>query len=256
MNIDASIIKSYLKGKDDYYSHWIFNSILENKEYTFEKPNNEYKDKIKEIYEKVYTNLNGFIPYNIELFLQLFPEWEKLIDNVNVILTVGCPAPYGAMVREHNGKEFIILDLIRLMSPGKKIEDIISLILKMITHEFTHICLHADYPAAQGGYRDKLIYITFDEGFAHLLSFSDNINSYDFSELIEEYYKKSLIKLEAALSETNTLKQEEYLEEANCGAYWNKFAAISGKLYLASNVENLFNIYKAGPAAMVLNMLK
>ena len=62
MNIDDSIIKGYLEGKDDYESHWLFKSILDNGEYIIDKPNNKYKDKIKEIYEKTYNNLNNFIP--------------------------------------------------------------------------------------------------------------------------------------------------------------------------------------------------
>lgn len=57
-----------------------------------------------------------------------------------------------------------------------------------------------------------------------------------------------------ALSEINALKQKEYLEESNCGYYWSKFAAISGKLYLAHNINSLYDIYKDRPSVMVSNM--
>lgn len=46
MNIDDSMIKSYLADKDDYAGHWLFNNILDNGEYAFDKPNIEYKDKV------------------------------------------------------------------------------------------------------------------------------------------------------------------------------------------------------------------
>lgn len=256
MNIDDSMIKSYLAGKDDYKNHWLFNSILDNGEYTFDNPNNKYKEKIKEIYEKIYENLKDFTPYNIELFLILFPQWESLINDINVILAVGCPAPYDAMVRHHDGREYVIFDLIRFMGYEKEGDDILSLIIGMITHEISHICIHGDYPSINKTCKDKLSYITFDEGFAHLLSFTDKINSYNFASMVQAHYDDSVKKLQMALSETDTLKQKEYLEESNCGAYWNKFAAISGKLYLASNIDKLHNIYKDGPSTMMLNILK
>ena len=254
MNIDDSMIKSYLVGKDDYKSHWLFNSILDKGEYTFDRPKNEYKEKIKEIYEKTYESLISFTPYNVELFSTLFPEWKSLINDVNIILAVGCPSPYDAMVREHNGREYVIFDLIRFMSYEKEGDDIVSLIIGMITHEISHTCIHADYPVIDKIYEDKLTYIIFDEGFAHLLAFTDKINSYNFRPMIEAHYQNSVRKLQRALSETNILKQKEYLEESNCGAYWDKFAAISGKLYLASNIGNLCDIYKDGPSAMLLGI--
>ncbi|MPQ45066.1 hypothetical protein [Clostridium tarantellae] len=256
MNIDDSIIKSYLEGKDDYKSYWLFKNILDNGEYIFDKPKNEYKDKVKEICEKIYSNLNNFSPYNTELFSKLFPKWKDLIKDINIVLAVGCPSSYDAMVREYNGKEYIILDLIRFMSYEKKDEEIIALIVAMITHEFAHICIHRDYPVAKVGYKNKLIYITFDEGFAHFLSFTNNIDTYNFNDIIQLHYENSVKKLRIALFETNRLKQEKYLEECDCGYYWNKFAAISGKLYLASNINCLHDIYNQGPSVMALNIIE
>lgn len=254
MNIDDSMIKSYLAGNDDYNSHWLFNNILDNGEYAFDRPNNKYKEKIREIYEKIHGNLINFTPYNVDLFSKLFPTWKTLINDANIILAIGCPSPYDAMVREHEGREYVIFDLIRFMSYEKAGYDIVSLITGMITHEISHICIHADYPVNDNSYEDKLTYIAFDEGFAHLLAFTDKISSYNFSDMIETYYQNSVSKLQMALSETNTLKQKEYLDESNCGAYWDKFAAISGKLYLASNIGDLYDIYKDGPSDMLLSI--
>lgn len=254
MNIDDLMIKSYLEGRDDYKSHWLFNSILDNGEYVFDKPKNEDKEKIREIYEKTYHSLENFIPYNAEMFSTLFSEWKKQINDVNIILAVGCPSPYDAMVREYDGREYIIFDLVRFLEYEKEGEDILSVIRGMITHEITHICVHADYPILNKTYIDKLSYITFDEGFAHLLAFKDNIYSYDFSQMIALHYLESINKLKEALLEKDIIKQKEYLEYANCGGYWSKFAAISGKLYLASNLENLYEIYKAGPSVMLMNI--
>lgn len=254
MNIDDSIIKRYLEDKNDYANHWLFNSILDNGEFTFDKPNIENKDKVRAIYKKIYDSLNNFTPYNVEIFSKLFPRWQELIYSVNILLAVGCPAPYDAMVRKYDGKEYVIFDLIRLMSYEKESNDIVSLIRSMITHEFAHICIHDDYPVIDNNYEDKLKYITFDEGFAHLLAFNDNINTYNFDEMIKPHYPTAFNALQIALSETDILKQKKYLEKANCGSYWSKFAAISGKLYLASNINYLYDIYDSGPYDMATKM--
>ncbi|GFP77472.1 hypothetical protein [Clostridium fungisolvens] len=256
MNINDSMIKNYLADEDDYVNHWLFYNILDNGEYTFDKPNpnKEYKDKVNEIYEKIYISLSKFTPYNASIFSKLFPNWIELIEDINIILAVGCPPPYDAMVREYDGVEYVIFDLIRFISYEKDSNDIISLIRGMITHEFTHICIHKTYPFTENGYINKLKYITFDEGFAHILAFSDNITSYDFSKIIKSHFEDTLNTLRIALSETDTLKQKEYLEKSSSGAYWSKFAAISGKLYLASNIDHLHDIYNSGPSNMTTKM--
>ena len=48
----------------------------------------------------------------------------------------------------HDGEEFIILDLIRLLEYKA---DIGMLMTPFLTHELTHICIHADYPDVPAG---------------------------------------------------------------------------------------------------------
>lgn len=57
---------------------------------------------------KALDALNDFKSYNIGVFSTLFPRWRELIGNI--ILSVGCPALYDAMVREYNGKYYIMFD--------------------------------------------------------------------------------------------------------------------------------------------------
>ncbi|WP_455717303.1 hypothetical protein [Anaerosporobacter sp.] len=152
MNIDDSMIKSYLMGKDDSKYHWLFSSILDSGEYIFESPNSEYRENVRELYIRMYEALMDFTPYNVELFSTLFHSWKDLINDVNIILSVGCPAPYDAMVREHDGREYIIFDLIRFLSYGKTGDDLLPMIIRLITHEITHICIHVDYPVATDTY--------------------------------------------------------------------------------------------------------
>lgn len=246
MNIDTTIVNDYLSGGCQYKSHWIFKSIDEDKGFLFESPLVTKMQVVQNGMNDVLSSLKEFCPYNLGLFKRLFPKWKELCDTVNIILTVGCPAPYDAMVREHDGEEFIILDLIRLLEYKA---DIGMLMTPFLTHELTHICIHADYPDVPAGadYCNRLKYITFDEGFAHLLAYRDNIENIDFSSLVKEHYQKAFYKLKEAISERESEKQKAYLEESNAGDYWNKYGAICGKLYLAMTLDNLEMVYKAGP---------
>jgi hypothetical protein len=79
---------------------------------------------------------------------------------------------------------------------------------------------------------------------------------YDFTSVIEAHYKSAQDQLKTALSETDLQKQREYLETSHCGAYWDKFAAISGKLYLASQLDQICEIYQAGPSALLSDIIK
>lgn len=255
MNVDASIVKYYLADKESYEHHWLFACISDDDDTMFDRPDKEKKAAVTDAMNQAITTLDSFNPYNANLFQKLFPTWKELSTSVNVILAVGCPAPYDAMVRKHAGKEFIIFDLIRLLDYKT---DISKLIMPLFTHELAHICIHADYPDVSDSqtYCKKLEYITFDEGFAHLLSYKDNIETVDFRALLQEHYQASQSKLRSAMMETNSEKQVALLDESNCGAYWDKFAAICGKLFLASHLNEIVTIYKAGPENMLKRILQ
>ena len=253
MKLDTSIIKDYLSGNCEYKNHWIFRSIDENGNYLFDCPSDEDKDTVQTALKDVLITLDGFNPYNSELFQRLFPKWREVCDTLNVVFAVGCPAPYDAMVREHNGEEFIIIDLIRLMSYGMEMK---SLITPFFTHELSHICIHKDFPGMieADDYRKKLENIVFDEGFAHLLSFRSNIEQVDFTPFIKDHYQKSCCKLREAICETDTSRQAACLADSNEGNYWDKYGAISGMLYLAMHIKEVEVIYEAGPERMIKNI--
>lgn len=255
MNVDSSIVESYLQGKDDYAGHWLFSTILENGEYAFDRPDSAQRRKVEESLKKISDALNDFVPYNLVIFSNLFPIWKKLIRDVNIILSVGCPASYDAMIRKHGDDVYMIFDLVRLFDYENKRENSVHIMRGLITHELSHICIHNDYPVSATTYKEKLGYITFDEGFAHVLSFSENINTFNFSSMIQIHYQDSLCKLKAALTEYNSEKQQKYLHMSNCGSYWDKFAAITGKLYLATHLDNIHDIYLNGPFSMLSNIL-
>ena len=110
MLIDKDIVLKYLNSEDeeDISDHWIFNLIQEG-EYLFEKPSAEKKNDIRKLLLNIESGLLDFIPLNEKIYSSLYPNWREVLKDVNVILVVGCPNPYDAMVREYKKKEYIYL---------------------------------------------------------------------------------------------------------------------------------------------------
>lgn len=80
---------------------------------------------------------------------------------------------------------------------------------------------------------------TFHEGFAHLLSYqATEIDCVDWhTPQLTEVAAASRAKLRLALMETDPDRQKQFLEEAVCGSYYEKFACMCGMLYLADRWE-------------------
>ena len=89
--------------------------------------------------------------------------------------------------------------------------------------------------------------VWFGEGFAHLLGCGKEVASFDASMWIQEHYEPALAQLHQALTCEDESQQEEWLYRAQTGRYWDKFAAIAGKLYLINHLDELEKIYLEGP---------
>lgn len=248
MKIDDSLVIKYLSDNnmDEISEHWIFSKI-EDGVHIFEMPDYNLKKNIIKIHREISELLMNFTPMNINICEKLFPNWRDVLENANIILAVGCPNPYDAMVREYEGEEYIIFDLVRLQNYSNNDYDVMDIVRKMVTHESVHSFLHSRYPLPKtNDYFELLKFITFDEGFAHLISYCDNVLEYDFIEIIEKYYLQSLAKLKQAFSESDLVKQKELLLDSNCGSFWDKFAAISGMLFLVKNKVKIVELYENG----------
>ncbi|ARC86369.1 hypothetical protein U732_3449 [Clostridium argentinense CDC 2741] len=259
MIVNDDIIIKYFNNTncDDYNKHWVFDNIEEN-QYLFEKPLCENKDIVQDVYKKIKCMLNEFTPVNEKLFRRLFPNFQEVLKRTKVILVVGCPNPYDAMVREYNKEAYVIFDLIRLGEYIKNGHNLENIIQQLLTHEFAHKCIREKYRINDNlSYIEKLNYITFDEGFAHLLSYKEDIENYNFnSEIYIEKFNKSKKVLAQSINEKEIKEQERLLLSANSGAYWDKFASICGKLYLAKHIDSLLEIYEKGWNNIITDILK
>ena len=147
MFVDDRIVLKYLCNDDenDIKNHWIFHRIEKGK-YLYEAPNAEKQDDVNKIRLYVKDTLSDFSPLNKNIYSALYPDWKTIINDMNVLLVVGCPEPYDAMAMEYNGKQYIIFDLIRFSDYKDSGYDIELLVKQLITHETSHLCLHKKYP--------------------------------------------------------------------------------------------------------------
>ena len=183
-----------------------------------------------------------FVPVNRPIWDALFPDWEAVQPTLDLI--VGYPEPYDAVAAHSpDGQAHLIFDLIRWCNYAE-LDQLDSIIRNLLTHEITHLLIGHHYPAADAAlestdYLTRLDAYTFHEGFAHLLSYqATEIDCVDWhTPQLTEVAAASRAKLRLALTETDPDRQKQFLEEAVCGSYYEKFACMCGMLYLADRWE-------------------
>lgn len=244
MKIDDNIILKYINGDspDTYCDSWIYGAVGHG--YIFDSPNPKNREWVIKLYEKLKEQIANYIPRNATIVRKLFSDFDCVANSYTIMLVVGFPDPYDAMVLEHSGKEYMVFDLIQF---GKESLAPEYSCHRVLTHELLHMCLHNKYPKPDNlSYVDDLSYTAFDEGFAHAVSFPENIDTFCFDSFLEEKFMTSKAKMKEALQETNPIKQAEFRISADTGDYWDKFASICGKLYLLKHIGELENIYQQG----------
>ncbi|MDF2673933.1 MAG: hypothetical protein K0R09_2198 [Clostridiales bacterium] len=265
MKINRNTINDYIEGRpiNEWSNQWIFHSIVDN-QYLTEEVSGDKKDIIQSAADLIERELLNFQPYNKDIWDIIFPDWKNLIADSTVYLVVGCPNPYDAMSRiSPDGEDVTIFDINRMLKYADSVEKLLPIIKNLLTHEYSHICLHTDYPIPEEktSFILKLQYICFDEGFAHLLSFKENVKALDWmdKDMIEKKEKAYRMLIDAVKS--NGSEHTELLEKAESGAFWNKFGAISGLFAIADllsqskyDYNEIVNVYKDGPKKLLSNI--
>lgn len=182
--------------------------------------------------------LSSFTPVNRPLWDALFPSWEE--KDLPVDLIVGFPEPYDAVnTLSSDGTTHLVFDLV-CWRKYLSFPEIEKNIRNVLTHEFTHCLIsyynpEADEALRSSDYIEKLDGYTFNEGFAHLISYrSMDIDRVDWhSKELEDVFASSKKRMREALCETDREKQKVLLYDAICGRYYEKYACMCGMLYLA-----------------------
>ncbi len=248
MIIYDRIATDYLNGRDIsiHRDEWYFtktetSKLNEGEFFTLPDADAGQLEKAQIVYDTISATAHNFSPVNKRLWDLLFPDWQNLLKNTGVDLIVGFPEPYDATVElDEQGDCHVIFDLILWTKYVGKC-DIEATARNLLSHEFSHVLLHHYCPELteitdDTDYLSRLDAITFDEGFAHLLSYdATEIDAVDWrSEKLMNVYKRCREKLELALDEKDSDKQSRYIYESYCGSYYDKFACMCGMLYLAN----------------------
>lgn len=243
MEINDSIVQSYLRGDppSGYGDSWVFRAV--NGAPLFDPPRAGDRPWVSRLCEKLKAEIGAFVPRNAGLVEDLFPDFGHVSRGLTVMLVVGFPDPYDAMVLGNDGEEYVVLDLVQF---GADSLDESYSCQRVLTHELVHVCLHNRYPDQAVSYLDRLSYIAFDEGFAHALSYVEDIASFRFDAFHREKYSAARSQLALALKEQDTGRRSEHMQAADTGDYWDKFASIGGKLYLLNNVPRIRAVYEQG----------
>ena len=257
MKIDTRIVDAFIAGEPvaRYCEHWIYN-VIEDGKHLFQKSDKYCVDEIASCLSNVLESLRNFSYLNDDIIKQLFSEPKKIIQNANILLIVDAPTMYDAMVREHKGVQYIVFNIMSFVEYKAHNHSIDSLVMNFLTHELIHVLICADYPFEATTFTEKLDYIAFNEGFAHLLSYKENIMEYMPDNEYTMRYEKSLATLKDAISETAYDRQAELIMQANSGKFWDKFAAIASMLYLMENRSRLKEIYQRGWRDYVQTIIK
>ncbi|BCN30987.1 DUF5700 domain-containing putative Zn-dependent protease [Anaeromicropila herbilytica] len=241
MRIYNDIVRDYIEGNslEHHKKLWFFQS----QRYKFVEPSYEHEhiDSVKRIYENIMNTIENFVPCNSEIWDALFPNWEKIIEEVTVNLIVGFPEPNDATVlKAPDGTNNVILDL-GLWTKYESKCNIASVVHNLLTHELCHICIGEsikgiDNDIESNDYLTNLDANTFHEGFAHLISFDNKeIDEVDWDNEKWKIVKdKSRIKMQSAICAIDSIKQKEYLYDAVFGNYEDKYACMSGMFYLVN----------------------
>lgn len=245
IRVDSRIADAYIRGEDagHFRDEWFYSSssldMDEGKNiFTLPKGDDDEKRGVRKLRKLFSSALSSFTPVNRPLWDALFPSWEE--KDLSVDLIVGFPEPYDAVnTLSPDGTTHIVFDLVcwrkYLSLPG-----IEKNIRNVLTHEFTHCLIsyynpRADEALRSSSYIEKLDAYTFNEGFAHLISYrSCSIDKVDWhSKELEDVYASSKKRMREALAETERDKQKKLLYDSICGNYYEKFACMCGMLYLA-----------------------
>lgn len=178
MKLYTDIVTDYLAGRSlaAHAQEWFFTQPG----YCFQEPDGSDAQKaaVMQVYEQVLRTVETFVPGNRPVWDALFPDWQDILRGAETALIVGYPPPNDAVVlKSPAGVDTAVLDMglwVQYLGavPVERVAH------NLLTHELCHVCIHRHRPeldAAQetGDYLSRLDAFTFDEGFAHFVSYND-----------------------------------------------------------------------------------
>ncbi|MFR8996485.1 MAG: hypothetical protein ACLVJR_08840, partial [Negativibacillus sp.] len=97
MKLDRQIVDDFLGGSTDLDS-WVFSEIEPGKRLFDLSDVQTKQSEIGQLAGQITQMAQEFVPCNAAYYTRLFHDYQKELLDYPVLLTVGIPAPYDAMV--------------------------------------------------------------------------------------------------------------------------------------------------------------
>lgn len=265
MQIDKTLADAYLSGApmENFRDAWFFTALsaagqAEENVFTPPPSDSEIMQKARAAAQGIEAGARDFVPLNLPVWDALCPDWRQRLAGVRIDLIVGYPEPHDATVeRGPDDRLHVIFDLCCWAKYIGK-TDIPALVRNLLTHELFHVVTAQLHPEVEKActspeYHTQLDAVTFNEGFAHLLSYQtqelDAVNWH--SAELAAVGARCRERMAGALREHDAAAQEKNLYEALCGNYYEKYACMCGMLYLAhvwerSGISGLKSSFQSG----------
>lgn len=255
MKLYTDIVTDYLSGKSlaPHRQEWFFT----RQGYCYQEPDRSAAQMtaVRQVYEQVLRTVETFTPSNRPVWDALFPDWQEVLRGAEVALIVGYPPPNDAVVlKSPAAVDTAILDM-GLWAQYLGAVPVERVAHNLLTHELFHVCIHRHWPALDaaqetGDYLSRLDALTFDEGFAHFVSYNDQeAGAVDWDAApLRDVLTRSAAAMRSARQETRPAQQQEWLRRAVFGSYYDKYACMCGMLYLARRWQ------EGGPAHLAAEL--
>lgn len=191
------------------------------------------KEVVMELHSRLYPILQQNSLFNIDLLRTLVSNCDFLLSNIHVHLFVHAPKPYDIYVVSKQDEHHIYIDLLQIADQSP----IISRMLYIVQHELcricSKICMQSSSMTSPKSYTALLNNDAFYNGFALLLSWNEDISTYNLqNSMYDEHKEKAFGMLYEAIQISDTKQQDNILNYLHHASFWNRFTRIASMFYL------------------------
>ena len=248
MIFERGIIDAYLR--DENIKEAPYAVLLEH----FTQPDGKRKDVVKELCSQLEDIVEEFPTFNPKLWMALFPDMGKKLEDVRIIAVVGCKENR-LLVQED--ETLIFIDLIHIADYTRIVSQMVYVLQNYVTFELARLCIRRDFPIHSRKYMDLLNHLTFTNGLTNYLAWNEDCAQYRFyMEKYEPRKEKAFGLLAQAMEVENKALQHKILISSTSGDFWNQFPAVAGMFYFDDIYRDLGKdgiqlLYRHGPKSFI-----
>ena len=110
---------------------------------------------------------------------RFFPSLDTIVKETEIIL-IAAASDVPTYIRMHEGKAYLIIDLIQVANLTRIVAAMMHVIDNFICLETAMRCIAAEWPVSALSYTEKLDWICFRQGLANWLAWGEDSTVYQF----------------------------------------------------------------------------